>query len=127
MAHVIQALSNSIHKMDKLDKIDEIEARQKSSERMINDIVSDLRCELKHIKTPTANTPVVQTPSYTAITQMSQNTHTHTHTHTQREIFQNILMLVTRLQKIQVKNRIKIKKPMMTIKITLPICTISLL
>ena len=67
MAHVIQALSNSIHKMDKLDKIDEIEARQKSSERMINDIVSDLRCELKHIKTPTANTPVVQTPSYTSL------------------------------------------------------------
>ena len=68
MAHVIQALNNSIHKMEELDKIDEIEACQKSSETMIKNIVSGLRSELKHIKTPTANTRVAQTPSCTAIT-----------------------------------------------------------
>ena len=75
MAHAIHALSNSIHKMDKLDKIDKIEARQKSSETMINEIVSDLRSELETIKTPNVNSPVIQTPSYAQITKPTQKNH----------------------------------------------------
>ena len=67
MAHAIHALSNSIHKMDKLDEIDEIEARQKSSETMINEIISDIRSELETINTPNINIPQIQTPSYAHI------------------------------------------------------------
>ena len=75
MAQVIQVLSNSIHKMDKLDKIDELEARQKSSETMLNEMVSDLRTELDTIKTPQSNTPVIHTPSYAHITKTTQKSH----------------------------------------------------
>lgn len=86
MAHVIHALSNSIHKMDKLDKIDEIEARQKSSETMINEIVSDLRSELETIKTPNVNTPVLQTPSYAHITKPTQKKHKNNSDMTNKDI-----------------------------------------
>ena len=74
MTHIIHTLSNSIHKMDKLDKVDKIKARQKSSKTMINDIGSDLCSEIKTIKTPTINTPVIQTQRYAHITKIQQKT-----------------------------------------------------
>ena len=95
MEHVIQTLSNSIHKMGKLDKIDELKARQRSSETMINDIVSELRCEIENIKTPPTNIPTAQTPSYAAIAQTSQKKKKTNNTHTIK--FQKTQMLITKI------------------------------
>ena len=77
MIHVIQTISSSMHKMDKLDKIDEIEARQKSSETIISDMVTDRRCEIELLK---ATTPTTMNPTYAEILQTSEDNNDNTET-----------------------------------------------
>ena len=60
MVDIINTMSKSFHKMEKLDKIDEIDSRQKLSEVMIQNMMSDIRYDIDMIKTTTLS----QTPIY---------------------------------------------------------------
>ncbi len=82
MAQIIKTLSTSIYKMNKLDKIDVIKARQKSSETMMKNIVSDLCSEFENIETTTTDTTLVHTPSYADSLKTTQKTHKNTTAHT---------------------------------------------
>jgi len=71
-AQIIMTLSSSIHKMDKRDKIDVIEARQKSSENTMADMVKELRSEIYQIKTTTPDYASLHTPSYANVLKTSE-------------------------------------------------------
>lgn len=78
MAEVLKSLILSVTKMDELDKIDEIESRQKSSETMMHNMMSNLQSEIDTIKTTTTEPEVLHTPCYADILKTTQKTHKNT-------------------------------------------------
>ena len=75
MVQVINLLSTSISKMDELDKIDAIESRQRSSETMLNNMVTNFRSEIDELKTTsTFNNTTNYTASYVDILKKPEKT-----------------------------------------------------
>ena len=96
MAQVIKSLSTLLHKMDKLDKIDIIEARQKSTEITINEMITDLSDEIDHIKTKTEESLELVSPSYADILKTTQKSNKNQPSHND---------MTTDLEKLKTTNK----------------------